>query len=93
VDIAFDVGTGEVHTVAFSTGILNGKVTLRVDGIVTEQERFRFWIPLHRRVETEVGQNERHVVAVDVTFAKWSRKFKKPRVTAYVDDGVVGSLK
>jgi hypothetical protein len=91
VDFAFDVGSSEVHSVSLSTGRFNGKVILRVDGVTAKQEKFRYLIPLHRRVEIQVGQRELHSVAVDVTFAKWSRKFKKPKCTAYVDDQVVGS--
>jgi hypothetical protein len=91
VDVAFDVGSSEVHTVALSTGRFNGKVILRVNGEIAKQEKFRYLIPLHRRVEIQVGQQERHAVAVDVTFATWFRKFKQPKCTAYVDDKVVGS--
>ena len=90
MDIAFEVGNAETHTVALSTRSLNGQISLS-DGVTAERQRFWIWIPLQRRIEVQVGDEERHVVAVDVKFAKWSRKFRKPSCSVYVDDELVGS--
>jgi hypothetical protein len=90
MDFEFDVGETESHRVGFLTSRANGKVTLTVDGQPVEQEKFRFWIPLHRHYEVLVGDSEHHEVAIDVEFARISRKFTKPTCTAYIDGKEVG---
>jgi len=88
MEFEFAVGTAEPHQVQFLTSALNGKVTLIVDGETVKQEKFRFWIPLHRRYELHVGDSE---VAIEVAFARVGRKCAKPNCTAYVDGEVVGT--
>jgi 3-hydroxymyristoyl/3-hydroxydecanoyl-(acyl carrier protein) dehydratase len=90
MEFEFDVGETESHHVRFLTSMANGKVTLIVDGETIRQEKFRFWIPLHRRYEVVVGDSEQHDIAIEVEFARVSRKFTKPTCTAYLDGRVVG---
>jgi hypothetical protein len=90
MEFEFDIGAAEPHQVRFLTSRANGKVTLIVDGETVKQEKFRFWIPLHRRYELHVGDAPAHEVAIDVSFARVGRKFTNPTCTAYVDGDVVG---
>jgi len=91
MEFEFEVGATEPHRVRFRTSKANGKVTIFVDGVSVKQEKFRFWIPVHRRYELRVGDSEMHEVAIEVAFARLARKLIKPTCTAYVDGEVVGT--
>jgi hypothetical protein len=87
MDFEFDAAK---HQVRFHTSRANGKVTLNVDGKTVRQEKFRLWIPLHRRYEVLVGDSEQHEIVIEVEFARLARKFTNPTCTAYLDGSVVG---
>ncbi len=91
MEFEFELGAAEPHQVRFHTSTANGKVTIFVDGETVKQEKFRLWIPIHRRYELRVGDSEVHEVAIEVAFARLARKFTKPTCTAYVDGEVVGT--
>ena len=75
----------------FHTSKANGKMIIFVDGETVKQEKFRLWIPIHRRYELLVGHSEVHEVAIEVALARLARKFTEPTCTAYVDGEVVGT--
>lgn len=90
MEFEFNVGTTDRHTVRFRYTRLISTVRVDVDGDRVKRDIYWVWLPAFRRYEFEVGDSERHYVAIEMVFPRLNALFANPTCTVMVDDNPVG---
>lgn len=89
MDLTWNVGDTEHHTVSLRYSRLRNTVWLAVDGATVQRDIMWTWIPARRHYEVDVGDSEGHHVSVDLAFRRVGAKFNDPTVELRVDGTLI----
>jgi len=89
MQLAFNVGSAELHHVTFNFDKFWGGLSIEVDGTRVVGDLRLFSVNLVKTYEFTVGTAERHTVRIDKHRAVFFAGFRPQPVRAYVDGQLV----
>jgi hypothetical protein len=87
----FDVGTHEVHRVAFSFDKVWGRLVITVDGRPAVDQIRMFSVQLVKRYELTVGAQERHHVVIEKERKLFFAGFRPQTYRVLIDGQLVNT--
>jgi hypothetical protein len=89
MELDFEVGQAERHSVVFSFDQFLGRVQVSVDGTVVQKKWALFSLSTRRWYRFSVGAAEPHDVAIEQVRKRWFGGFRAQQLRGFVDGKLV----